>query len=76
MRAATKRKLRKSLFDNWGYLLLALVVVGWYLFGTHNPLLLAVASFFTKNVLPELTARKAIIEHTDNSLMDVPESAF
>ncbi len=37
---------------------------------------LAVASFFAKNVLPELTARRAIIEAADNSLMDVPEAAF
>jgi hypothetical protein len=44
MRAATKRKIGKSLLDNWGYLLLALVATGWFLFGTRNPLLLAIAS--------------------------------
>jgi alkylation response protein AidB-like acyl-CoA dehydrogenase len=36
----------------------------------------AVASFFAKNVLPELTARRKIAEQTDNSLMDIDESAF
>jgi alkylation response protein AidB-like acyl-CoA dehydrogenase len=36
----------------------------------------AVASFFAKNVLPELTARRKIAESTDNSLMDIDESAF
>jgi hypothetical protein len=36
----------------------------------------AVASFFARNVLPELTARRAIVEATDNALMDVPEAAF
>jgi alkylation response protein AidB-like acyl-CoA dehydrogenase len=36
----------------------------------------AAASFFARNILPELTARRAIVEATDNTLMDVPEDAF
>nr|BFF02160.1 acyl-CoA dehydrogenase [Streptoalloteichus tenebrarius] len=36
----------------------------------------AVASFFAKNVLPELSARRRITETTDNALMDVDEAAF
>ncbi|PZS13651.1 MAG: acyl-CoA dehydrogenase, partial [Pseudonocardiales bacterium] len=36
----------------------------------------AAASFFARNILPELTSRRAIVEATDNSLMDVPEAAF
>ena len=36
----------------------------------------AAAQFFARNVLPELTARRAIVEATDNTLMDVPEEAF
>ncbi|MGQ0774848.1 MAG: acyl-CoA dehydrogenase [Pseudonocardiales bacterium] len=36
----------------------------------------AVACFFARNVLPELTARRAIVEATDNTLMDIPEAAF
>ncbi|RZQ65155.1 acyl-CoA dehydrogenase [Amycolatopsis suaedae] len=36
----------------------------------------AVASYFAKTVLPELTARRAIVEAADNDLMDVPEAAF
>ncbi|MGH3935504.1 MAG: acyl-CoA dehydrogenase, partial [Pseudonocardiaceae bacterium] len=36
----------------------------------------AAATFFARNILPELTARRAIVEATDNSLMDVPEAAF
>ncbi len=36
----------------------------------------AAASFFARNVLPELTARRAIVVACDNSLMDVPEDAF
>jgi alkylation response protein AidB-like acyl-CoA dehydrogenase len=36
----------------------------------------AVASFFAKTVLPELSARRKVAETTDNSLMDVDESAF
>jgi hypothetical protein len=37
---------------------------------------IAAASFFARNILPELTARRAIVEGCDNSLMDVPEAAF
>jgi hypothetical protein len=36
----------------------------------------AAATFFARNVLPELTTRRAILEATDNALMDVPEGAF
>ncbi|PZS28541.1 MAG: acyl-CoA dehydrogenase [Pseudonocardiales bacterium] len=36
----------------------------------------AAASFFARNILPELTARRTIVESTDNTLMDVPEEAF
>jgi len=36
----------------------------------------AAASFFARNILPELTCRRAIVESTDNALMDVPEEAF
>ncbi|WKV16753.1 acyl-CoA dehydrogenase [Janibacter limosus] len=37
---------------------------------------IAAASFFAKNVLPRPASEKAIAEATDNTLMDVPESAF
>ncbi|OQO90611.1 acyl-CoA dehydrogenase [Saccharomonospora piscinae] len=37
---------------------------------------LAVASFFAKTVLPELSARRAIVEAADNDLMEVDEAAF
>ena len=37
---------------------------------------LAVANWFARNMLPELTARRAVIEAADTSLMDVPENAF
>ncbi|MBB5853852.1 acyl-CoA dehydrogenase [Amycolatopsis umgeniensis] len=37
---------------------------------------IAVASFFAKSVLPELTSRRAIVEAADNSLMDISEAAF
>ena len=37
---------------------------------------LAVAHWFARNVLPELTARRAVIEGADSSLMEVPEGAF
>ncbi len=37
---------------------------------------LAVAHWFSRTVLPELTARRAVIENADLSLMDVPERAF
>ncbi len=36
----------------------------------------AAASFYAKNVLPRLAAERAIVEATDNSLMEVPEAAF
>jgi hypothetical protein len=36
----------------------------------------AVARFFAQTVLPELTARRQVVEATDNSLMDVPEASF
>ncbi|MFB9906797.1 acyl-CoA dehydrogenase [Allokutzneria oryzae] len=36
----------------------------------------AAASFFAKNVLPELSSRRKIVESTDNSLMEIDESAF
>jgi alkylation response protein AidB-like acyl-CoA dehydrogenase len=36
----------------------------------------AVASFFAKQVLPELTSRRAIVEAADNALMEVDEAAF
>ena len=37
---------------------------------------LAVAKFFATNVLPELAARRKIVESTDNAIMDVAEEAF
>jgi len=37
---------------------------------------LAVAHWFARNVLPELTARRSVIENADQSLMEVAESAF
>ena len=37
---------------------------------------LAVAHWFARNVLPELTARRTVIEAADRSLMEVPEGAF
>jgi alkylation response protein AidB-like acyl-CoA dehydrogenase len=37
---------------------------------------LAVAHWFARNVLPELTARRGIIEGADGSLMEVAEAAF
>jgi hypothetical protein len=36
----------------------------------------AVAHFFAQTVLPELAARRLVVEGTDNALMDVPEDAF
>jgi alkylation response protein AidB-like acyl-CoA dehydrogenase len=36
----------------------------------------AAASWFAKNVLPVLSAQRAIVEATDLALMDVPEEAF
>ena len=37
---------------------------------------IAAARFFATSVLPELTARRAVVEATDNSLMDLPEESF
>ena len=37
---------------------------------------LAVARFFAHTVLPELTARRAVLESIDNNLMDVAEESF
>ncbi len=37
---------------------------------------IAVAGFFAKQVLPELTARRAIVEAADNALMELDEAAF
>jgi hypothetical protein len=37
---------------------------------------LAVAHWFARNVLPEITARRSVIENADQSLMEVAESAF
>ena len=36
----------------------------------------AAAQFYARQVLPRLSAERAMAEATDNSLMDVPESAF
>jgi hypothetical protein len=36
----------------------------------------AVARFFAQTVLPELSARRVVVESMDNALMDVPEAAF
>jgi hypothetical protein len=36
----------------------------------------AVASFFAKTVLPELSARRKTVESTDNALMELDEAAF
>lgn len=36
----------------------------------------AVASFFAKTVLPELSARRKIVEGADNALMELDEAAF
>ncbi len=36
----------------------------------------AVARFFALTVLPELAARRAVVESTDNALMDLSEAAF
>jgi hypothetical protein len=36
----------------------------------------AVATFFARNVLPELSAGRKIIEAADNSLMELDEAAF
>jgi alkylation response protein AidB-like acyl-CoA dehydrogenase len=37
---------------------------------------IAVASFFAKTVLPELTARRAVVANADNDLMEIDESVF
>ncbi|SDO79544.1 hypothetical protein SAMN04515671_2009 [Nakamurella panacisegetis] len=37
---------------------------------------LAVAHWFSRNMLPEITARRAILEAADTSLMEIPEAAF
>jgi alkylation response protein AidB-like acyl-CoA dehydrogenase len=37
---------------------------------------LAVARFFANTVLPELSARRKIVENADNSLMDLDEAGF
>ncbi|MCW2490964.1 MAG: acyl-CoA dehydrogenase, partial [Frankiales bacterium] len=37
---------------------------------------LAVAKFFAATVLPELVARRAVVEGTDLAIMDVSEAAF
>jgi alkylation response protein AidB-like acyl-CoA dehydrogenase len=34
------------------------------------------ARFFAKTVLPQLSAQRAVVEATDNTLMDLPEAAF
>jgi alkylation response protein AidB-like acyl-CoA dehydrogenase len=36
----------------------------------------AVASFFAKNVLPELTATRGIVENIDNDVMELDEASF
>jgi hypothetical protein len=36
----------------------------------------AVAHFFAQTVLPELAARREVVENTDNALMDVAEECF
>ncbi|GGL96008.1 acyl-CoA dehydrogenase [Nakamurella endophytica] len=36
----------------------------------------AVAQWFARTVLPELAARRAVVEAADSNLMDIPESAF
>jgi hypothetical protein len=36
----------------------------------------AIASFFAKNVLPELTAIRGIIANIDNDIMELDEAAF
>jgi len=36
----------------------------------------AAASWFARHILPLLAARRAVVEATDNALMDVAEEAF
>lgn len=44
MRATTKRKIGRSFAQNWGYLVLAAVLYGWFIADHRNILLLAVGS--------------------------------
>lgn len=44
VRAATKRRIKKSLWRNWGYLVLALVVYGWFVADVKKPILLLIGS--------------------------------
>ncbi|TDZ96441.1 Acyl-CoA dehydrogenase [Mycobacteroides salmoniphilum] len=37
---------------------------------------IAVASFFAKNMLPQLTSTRAILDNVDNDLMELDEAAF
>ncbi len=37
---------------------------------------LAATRFFATQVLPRLSAERAIVENTDNALMDIDESVF
>jgi hypothetical protein len=37
---------------------------------------IAAAQFFIKNYLPHITADRKIVEATDGSIMELPESAF
>jgi hypothetical protein len=37
---------------------------------------IAAAQFFIKNYLPHISADRAIVEATDGSIMELPESAF
>jgi hypothetical protein len=37
---------------------------------------IAAAKFFVRNNLPHITADRKIVEGTDGSIMDLPESAF
>jgi len=37
---------------------------------------IAIASFFAKNILPELTATKAVLSALDNDIMELDEAAF
>ncbi|WP_278266254.1 acyl-CoA dehydrogenase C-terminal domain-containing protein, partial [Nocardia sp. AG03] len=36
----------------------------------------ATAQFFARNILPELTATRAILANLDNDIMDLDEAAF
>ena len=37
---------------------------------------IASAKFFVRTVLPHVSADRAIVEATDNTVMEIPESAF